>query len=197
MRPGSAAAAQNAMKRKNVISQVTLEQSSPEVLKARADHEAAGYWMTNMKETLMHNLVAFDALENGFYAVNRELAKHIPARSLTFFCYAVSTGTDCLICGHYFKKLVADMGVDFDTFAFTDEENDLIAFARALASDPNYVPDDVYEALQARYDEETMVLLVTFGVLMLANNYYNNIIGTKLDAHLYPYYDGDPVAEGI
>lgn len=49
MQPGFAGAAQQTIKRKNVISQVTLEQSSPEVLKARADHEAAGYWMTNMK----------------------------------------------------------------------------------------------------------------------------------------------------
>ena len=189
--------AEYSMKRKNVISQVTVENSSPEVLKARADHEAAGRWMTNMKETLMHSVVSFNALENGFYDVGDELAKHIPRRSLTLMCYAISTGTDCLICGHYFKKLVSDMGIDFDTFAFTDEETDLIAYARALAADPNHVPDEVYEPLQARYDEETMVLLVTYSVLMLANNYYNNIVGTKLDSYLYPYYDGDAEAEGI
>ena len=59
MQPGFASAAQQTMKRKNVISQVTLEQSSPEVLKARADHEAAGYWKTNMKETLK-NMLASD-----------------------------------------------------------------------------------------------------------------------------------------
>lgn len=180
------------MRRKNVISQVTKEKSSPEVLAAREAHEAKGYRITNMKETLLHNVVAFEALEGGSYAVSEELTKHIPKRAKTIFGYAVSNGNECLICGNYFKKLVADLGItDFDSFEFTDEEEDLIAFAKALAADPNHVPDEIYEKLQARYDEETMVLLVTNAVLTLANNYFNNIVGTKLDEYLYPYYDGD------
>lgn len=180
------------MKRKNVISQVTKEQSSPEVLAARKAHEDKGYRITNMKETLLHNVTAFVSLEEGSYAVNAELKKHIAPRSVTFFEYAVSNGNQCLICGNYFKKLVADLGVDdFNSFAFTDEEKDLLAYAEALVADPNHVPDEVYEKLQSRYDEETMVLLVTDSVLTLANNYWNNIVGTKLDEYLYPYFDGD------
>lgn len=180
------------MKRKNVISQVTREQSSPEVLAAREAHEAQGYRITNMKETLLHNVVAFEALEGGSYAVGAELTKHISKRAKTIFGYAISNGNKCLICGNYFKKLVADLGItDFDDFEFTEEESDLLAFAEALAADPNHVPDEVYEKLQARYDEETMVLLVTSAVFTLANNYWNNIVGTKLDEYLYPYYDGD------
>lgn len=185
------------MKRKKVISQVTKEQSSPEVLAARAAHEAKGYRITNMKETLLHNVVAFDKLENSSYAVSEELAKHIPQRAITIFGYAISNGNQCLICGHYFKKIVSDLGIDFDTFEFTEEEQELIAFAQALAADPNHVPDEVYEPLQARYDEETLVLLVTDAVLTLANNYFNNIVGTRLDPYLYPYYDGDPEADGV
>ena len=180
------------MKRKNVISQVTKEQSSPEVLAAREAHEAKGYRITNMKETLLHNVVAFDALENGAYAVNAELKKHIDSRAVTFFEYAISNGNKCLICGHYFKKIVSDLGyTDLENFEFTEEEQDLIAYAEALVADPNHVPDEVYERLQARYDEDTMVLLITDSVLTLANNYWNNIVGTKLDEYLYPYYDGD------
>ena len=45
--------------------------------------------------------------------------------------------------------------------------------------------------LQSRYDEETMVLLVTIAVLTLANNYFNNIVGTELDEYLLPYYKKD------
>lgn len=180
------------MKRKKVISQVTKELSSPEVLAAREAHEAKGYRITNMKETLLHNVTAFVALEEGSYAVNKELQKHISKRSLTIFEYAVSNGNQCLICGHYFKKLITDLGItDFDNFQFTEEENDLLAYADALTKDPNHVPDDVYEKLQDRYDEETLVLLVTDSVLLLANNYFNNIVGTKLDEYLYPYYEGN------
>lgn len=180
------------MKRKNVISQVTKEQSSPEVLAARAAHEAKGYRITNMKETLLHNVVSFEALEGGSYAVGEELKRFIPPRSVDFFGYAISNGNKCLICGNYFKKIVADLGVeDFDNYTFTEEELDLIKFANALAADPNHVPDEIYEKLQARYDEETMVVLVTYAVLTIANNYWNNIVGTRLDSYLFPYYDGE------
>lgn len=178
------------MKRKKVISPVTKDIASPEVLKAAANHEAKGYRITNMKEILLHNVTAFDALENGFYAVSEELAKKISQRSLNFYDYAISMGTSCLICSTYFKKIVTDMGVeDFKNFQFTEEEEDLIAFAQALAADPNHIPDEIYEKLQERYDEETMVLIVTNGVLMLANNYFNNIVGTELDNYLLPYYN--------
>lgn len=180
------------MKRKKVISPVKKEQSSPEVLAARTEHEAKGYRITNMKEILLHNVVAFQALEEGTYSVVAELKKHLSPRTITFFGYAISKGNQCLICGHYFKKLVTDMGVkDFEHFSFTDEEQELIDFAGALATDANHVPDAMYEKLQERYDEETLVLIVTYGVMTLANNYFNNIVGTQLDSYLYDYYDGD------
>ena len=47
------------------------------------------------------------------------------------------------------------------------------------------MPDEVYEPLQARYDEETLVLIVTTAVLTLANNYWNNIVGTPIDDYLH------------
>lgn len=179
------------MKRKNVISRVTRDIASPEVLAAMDRHEAAGHRITNMKETLLHNVVAFESLETSTYAVDAELQKHISPRAALFFGYAISNGNECLICGNYFKKLVKDAGVDdFDSFEFTEEEELLLEFAAALTEDPNHVPDEIYEKLQAKYDEETMVLLVTTAVLTLANNYWNNIVGTELDDYLKPYYEG-------
>ncbi len=171
---------------------MTEEISSPEVLKLRNEHEAMGYRITNMKEIILHNTVAFRSLINGSYAVSAELKKHIPKRSLNFFSYTVATGNKCLICGNYFKKIVTDEGItDFRNYPFSDEEKDLIAFAEALVSDPNHVPDEVYERLQARYDEETMVLLITHAVFTLGNNYFNNIVGTPLDDYLKPYFLAD------
>ncbi len=63
------------------------------------------------------------------------------------------------------------------------------SLAETLHDDPNHVPDDVYEALQARYDEETMVVLVTYACFLLANNYFNNIVGTEVDEYLKPYLE--------
>ena len=177
------------MVRKNVISRVTPANASPEALRAMAEHKELGYRITNMKEILCHNATAFRAMEFGGYEVKKELIEKIPARSIEIFSYAISNGNECLICGHYFKKIIVDLGIDWDTFEFNEEEQDLLNFAEALVKDPNRVPDDVYEPLQARYDEETMVLLVTHAVILLANNYFNNIVGTEIDDYLLPYVD--------
>lgn len=173
------------MERKKQISQVTEANSTPEQLKARKDHIAQGYKMTNMKETLLHNLPIFNTFVGGSYIVSEELEKKIPSRSVYIFDYVVSTGNDCLVCGGYFERLLDRLGIDFETFSFNDEENDLIAFAKALTEDPNHVPDDVYEKLQARYDEETLVVLITHAVYMLANNYFNNIAGVDPSELIY------------
>jgi len=175
------------MKRKQAISRVTPVTASPEALRAMADHKQKGFRMTNMKETLCHSAVAFTALEEGTYAVKMELINKIGNRAVQIFGYAASNANECLICGNYFKKAVVDMGIDWDTFSFTEEEQDLISYAEALHDDPNHVPDDIYEALQARYDEETLVVLVTYSCMLLANNYFNNIVGTEIDEYLKPY----------
>lgn len=177
------------MKRKNVISRVTPSTASPEALRAMADHKAKGFRITNMKEILCHSAISFTALEEGTYAVKSELISKIGNRAVQVFGFALSNANECMICGNYFKKAVVDMGIDWDTFQFTDEEQDLIGFAETLHDDPNHVPDDVYEALQARYDEETMVVLVTYACFLLANNYWNNIVGTEIDEYLKPYLE--------
>lgn len=177
------------MKRKHVIEGVTRENANAEQLALLEEQEAKGSRMTNMKEILLKSPVAFQSL-GGSYTVGAELFKHIPRRAVLFFSYAVSRENKCFICGNYFKKMVVDSGVkDFDNFEFTDEEKDLLTFAEALTADPNHVPDEVYEKLQARYDDETLVLLIVHGLFTLLNNYFNNIVGTELDEYLYPYYE--------
>ncbi len=177
------------MKRKNVISRVTPSTATAEALQVMANHKARGLRITNMKEILAHSPVCFRSLEDGSYDVSDVLMEKIGRRATLILGYAIANGNECLICGNYFKKLVVDMGIQWDTFEFSDEEIDLLNFAEALVKDPNHVPDDVYEALQARYDEETMVLVMTYSVLTLANNYFNNIVGTELDEYLIPYLD--------
>lgn len=166
------------MNRKNVISQVTVENSTKEQLEIREKHIAGGYKMTKMKETILHNPTIFKTFVEGSYVVSEEIEKHIDSKSIYILDYFISWGNECIVCGGYFKRLLDEIGIkDPENFEFTDEQRDLIAFGEALARDPNHVPDEVYEALQARYDEETMVALVTHGVYMLANNYFNNIVG--------------------
>ena len=175
------------MERKKLIPRIDLNNTTPEQQKAIDHHIEQGYRITNMKETLLNSVVSFESLEESTYAVDRELVKRIGSRADILFGYAVSSGNECPICGNYFKWVFEDkLGVtDFDHFEFTDEEVELLDFAAALVKDPNHVPDSVYEPLQKRYDDETLVLLITSAVLLLANNYWNNIVGTAIDDYLY------------
>lgn len=177
------------MKRKTPISLVTPDIATEDQKRAVKEHEAQGLTMTNMKRTILHNVPAFETFSAVMSCVNDQLDGKIDKRALTIFCYAISVGSGCLICGNHFRMLVSKFGVtDMDDFAFTDEEQDLIDFAAAMSEDINHIPDEIYERLQKRYDEETLVVLLLNAVLTQANNHFNNIVGVELDEHLKPYY---------
>lgn len=174
------------MKRKKVLPRIDMNNTTPEQQAAIDHHLAQGFTITNMKETLLNSVTAFTALEEGVYSVKNALKEKIGARAVLLFAHAVSNGNDCPICGNYAKWALESIGItDFSQVEFTDEEMELIEFAAALCKDPNHVPDEVYEPLQERYDVETMVILLTYSVLVLANNYWNNIAGTEIDDYLY------------
>ncbi len=179
------------MKRKHTIPMITPETGTPEQLRAMEAHVARGLKMTNMKRTMVNNVNLFEVVSDLYCVVNDELNGRIPRRALVFFLYAISNGNGCMVCGTWFKRMLIDMGIeDPDNFQFTEEEEDLVNFAEALTSDPNHIPDDVYEALQARYDDETMTILVANAVYTYASNMFNNIVGVPLDDNLKDLYDG-------
>ena len=158
------------------ISKIDPETANPEVKSAIADHLAAGYRLTSEKLTLLHNVTAFRCLEVESYALDRELQRLIGKRAADFFEYAISLENDCLVCSTYFGKLLRDNGIDFETFAFTDREQLLIDYGRAMAKDPKGVPDELFEKLKAEFTEEELVVITTMGVFMIANNYFNDIL---------------------
>lgn len=98
------------MDRKNVISQISEAESSPEALEVRKSHIASGHKMTKMKETLLHNLTIFDTFVNGSYTVSEELEKKIDPKSILILDYFISWGNECAVCGGYFKRLLTNWG---------------------------------------------------------------------------------------
>ena len=142
-----------------------------------SDHLAQGYRITNEKLTLLHNVTAFHALEEESYAVDRELQRLVGKRAADFFEYAISLENECVVCSSYFGKLLRQNEItDFDHFDFTPEEKLLIEYARAIAKDPKHVPDALFKLLKDRFDDETIVVLTTMGVFMIANKYFNDIL---------------------
>jgi len=55
--------------------------------------------VTNMVKTLLYSMPSFRAME--FYPVRDELQKIIGSRAVYFYCYAISTENDCLVCSTY------------------------------------------------------------------------------------------------
>ena len=158
------------------ISKIDLSTAPQEVRAAVDNHLAQGYQLTNEKLTLLHNVTAFHTLEESSYELDRELQRLIGKRAADFYEYAISLQNDCLVCSTYFRKLLKENGIDFDTFEFTDKENLLISFGRALARDPKNVPEEIYAQLKEQFTEEEIVVITAMGVMMIANNYFNDIL---------------------
>ena len=153
------------------------DNASEDVKYAVSEHLAQGYRITNEKRTLLHNVTAFHALEVESYAVDRELQRLVGKRAADFFEYAISLENDCVVCSTYFGKLLRQNGItDFEHFDFTPEEKLLIEYGRAIANNPKGVPDELFARLKERFNDETIVVLTTMGVFMIANNYFNDIL---------------------
>ena len=167
------------------IAKIDLNSASPEVKAAVDAHLSEGYRLTNEKLTLLHNVTAFNALEVQSYALDRELQRLVGKRAADFFEYAISLENDCLVCSRYFAKLLRQNGIeDFERFAFTDEEQLLIDYGRAMSKDPKHIPDALFEKLRAAFSEETIVVATAMGVFMIANNVFNDTLQIEPEAKL-------------
>ncbi len=163
------------------ISEINPE-TAPEVIKKIiADHVADGHTLTAEKRTLLHNAAAFNAVEAGSYALDDELQRLIGKRAADFYEYAISQKNGCLVCSIYFQNLLKKNGIDFDTFEFTPKEEILIEYGQAIAEDPKHVPEELFAKLKANFTEEEIVVITAMGVMMIANNYFNDILDVTPD----------------
>lgn len=158
------------------ITKIELETAREEVKQTVAEHLSQGYKISNEKLTLLHNITAFKALEESSYTLDKELQRLIGKRAGDFFEYAISVQNDCLVCNSYFTKLLEENGINVDTFEFTERENLLIAYGRAMAENPKQIPEELFTQLKKEFTEEEIVVITTMGALMIANNYFNDIL---------------------
>lgn len=168
------------------VSQVEFENASEEVIAQFKDQKNQYGRITNMKKTLLHSLPAFHALMQ-WYPLEKEVEKFLGERATNFYCYAISTQNQCLICSTFFRKILVDLEIDFENFIFTEEENEIIEYGRYLVNDPPNIPEELFVKLKKRYSEEQIVLLTAFGSIMIATNLINTSLHIDLDDILVPY----------
>lgn len=142
--------------------------------------------ITNMKKVLLHSVVSFDALMT-WYPLFEGIKEFISERSALFYAYAISNENDCLICNTFFVKILKDLEINFDDFAFDDDEDLLIRYGRALVSNPHEIDEQIYTQLKARFNEQQIVLLTSFASIMIATNLINTALKVPLDEYLFAY----------
>lgn len=158
------------------ITEIDIENASEEVKNTVAAHLAGGHRITSEKRTLLHNITAFLALEESSYTLDDELQRLIGKRAADFYEYAISIKNECLVCSAYFTNLLKKNNIDFATFEFTDREALLIEYGQAIAENPKKVSDKLFDRMKKEFTEEEIVVITTMGVLMIANNYFNDIL---------------------
>lgn len=168
------------------VSQVEYETATDEAKAEFEDQIQRHGRITNMKKTLLHSVPSFKALME-WYPLQEEVAKVVGERATNFYCYAISTKNECLICSMFFKKILDDLGIDFENFVFTEEEQDLMEYGRLLVSSPETIPASLFDKLKERYSEQQIVLITAFGSMMIATNLINTALKVELDDILLPY----------
>lgn len=171
------------------ISQVAYENASEEVKKEIEYQEKAHGRITNMKLTLLHSLPAYHALMEWF-PLEETIEAFLGERAVNIFCYVISTENDCLLCGTFFQKILDDLGIDFETFSFTEEENLLIRYGKAIVDDANHVPAEIFDEMKKHWSEEQIVAITAFATIMIATNLINKVLQVELDEYLRPYTRG-------
>lgn len=139
--------------------------------------------VTNMTATLLRSLKSFYAME--FYPVRNELVKVIGERATYFYCYAISSENDCLICTTYHARLLKHLNLKPEEFEYTEIEELLIAYGRGLVQNANQIDPKIFEGLKAHFTEDELVLITTVGCKMIASNLFNEALNIDLDEYLY------------
>ena len=142
--------------------------------------------ITNMKRTLLHNVPAFKAYME-WYTLKDLIVPFIGERAFSLFSYAISDGNHCLVCSTFFRKILIDSNDNPDNPYLSEDENLLMDFGQAICVDPHNIPEEIYGKLKAKYNEEQLVLLISFAGIMYATNLFNTVAKVPLDDILYQY----------
>lgn len=168
------------------ISKVEYETASEEVKKLIDEQIKDHGRITNMKLTLLHSIPAYHALMEWF-PLEKTIEEFLGERAVNIFCYAISTKNDCLLCSTYFTKILKELNIDFSTFEFTEEENILINYGKAIVADANNVPKEIFEDMKKHWNEEQIIAITAFATIMIATNLINKVLKVDLDDYLTAY----------
>jgi hypothetical protein len=169
------------------IKPVSGNEITPDLQQAFNEHvKKYNTRITNMKATLVHSLPAFEIYME-WYRLYEEVKKILGERLAYLFAWSVSHAYNCPLCTTYFRKTIIDKGEDPESLELTTEEQEVLDFGAAMATNQGNIEDEVYNKMATRFNETEMVILIAFAGQMIATNVFNNVIETDIDEYLFNY----------
>src|SRR6516162_3915651 len=101
--------------------------ADPEARAALDEIRAAHGRVTNMKRTLARAPVALRALMT-WYDLRDQVVPLLGERLTVLFAHAISSGTDCLVCSTFFRRLLIDSGEDPDALHLEKWEQTVVDY---------------------------------------------------------------------
>ena len=145
-----------------------------------------GSRITNMKATLGHSIIAFQAYME-WYPLYEEVKKIIGNRLSPLFAWSISEAADCPLCSTYFRKAIIESGENPEHLTLAKEDQELLSFGAAIAMNKGFIPDTIFNPVRARFSDTELVVLTAFAGIMIATNVFNNVIQTEIDDYLQVY----------
>ena len=169
------------------IEPLATKEISPAVKIAFERHvEEYGGRITNMKATLGHSLIAFDAYMQ-WYPLYAEVEKILGKRLASLYAHSISCAADCPLCSTFFRKIIIDSGETPEQLELTESQRDILNFGSGITKHKGNIADHLYNAVASKYNEKEMVILISFAGIMIATNIFNNVIETEIDEYLSAY----------
>ena len=141
---------------------------------------------TNMKATLGHSLIAFEAYMQ-WYPLYAEVEKILGKRMASLYAHSISCAADCPLCSTFFRKIIIDSGETPEKLDLSESEKDVLNFGSSITKHKGNIADYLYRAVATKYNEPEMVVLTAFAGIMIATNVFNNVIETEIDEYLSAY----------
>jgi len=169
------------------IEPLTTKEISPGVKVAFERHvDKYGGRITNMKATLGHSLIAFEAYMQ-WYPLYTEVEKILGKRMATLYAHSISCAADCPLCSTFFRKIIIDSGETPEKLELSESEKDVLNFGSGIAKHKGNIADHLYNAVATKYNATDMMVLTAFAGIMIATNVFNNVIETEIDDYLSAY----------
>jgi len=169
------------------IEPLATKKISPNVKIAFERHvQEYGGRITNMKATLGHSLIAFEAYMQ-WYPLYSEVEKILGKRMASLYAHSISCAADCPLCSTFFRKVIIDSGETPEKLELSESEKDVLNFGSGITKHKGNIADHLYNKVAINYKESEMVILVAFAGIMIATNIFNNVIETEIDEYLSAY----------